>query len=293
MSAHPPKSRWIVAAAFAGWCVVSPPGTAGADAVVTYTTTQHGGNYAPRNVVVSWVEDANGAFVKTIGRWANARKSHLVGWIAKAGNNDADAVSGASRQDHSQIVTATWDLKNKAGNEVPDGTYTVRMELADSNSSTAAQNDQGTYTLVKGATATTLSAVKSGGFTATLKFTPNASLTCNNGKVDAGETCDPPGSCPTSCAQSADACMPNVLVGSAAGCTAACVVQPISACVAGDGCCPMGCDASTDSDCDAAAAGASDNTVTGGCDAGAGAGAELAGGWLVLGAVLLGRRRRR
>ena len=37
------------------------------------TTTPGTGNYAPRNVVAVWVEDNNGAFVKTIGRWANTR----------------------------------------------------------------------------------------------------------------------------------------------------------------------------------------------------------------------------
>jgi hypothetical protein len=282
---------FLVVAGLAGWSVLSPA-PAHANVVVTYTTTPHGGNYAPRNVVAAWVEDANGAFVKTISRWSAARTSHLVAWIAKAGANDADAVSGATRQSHAQPVTATWDLKNKAGNEVPDGTYTIRMELADSNSNAAAQNDQGTYTVVKNTSPATQSNVKSGGFTATINYTPSASPTCNNGVVDVGETCDPPGSCPATCAASADACMPNVLVGSAAGCTAACVVQPVTACVAGDGCCPMGCDATTDSDCDAAAgpSGGDGTNVVGGCAAGGGA--QLAVGWLVIGLGLLIRRRR-
>ena len=247
------------------WGGLSPGSAVAGGVTVDYTTTAHGGNYAPRNVVVAWVEDGTGAFVKTIGRWAATRKSHLVAWTAKAGGADADAVSGATRQDHTQTVKATWDLKNKAGNEVPDGTYTIRMELADSNSSLATQNDQGTYTLVKGATASTQTAAKSGGFTATIAFTPNVSATCNNGKLDAGETCDPPGSCPTSCAATGDACRPNVLTGSAAGCTAACVVQPITACANGDGCCPMGCDATTDNDC---VAGAGGNEIMGGCAVG-------------------------
>jgi uncharacterized protein (TIGR03382 family) len=259
--------------------------------VVTSTTTSHGGSFAPRNVVATWVEDASGVFIKTISRWANARKSHLVAWIAKAGGNDVDAISGATRQDHSRPVIATWDLKNKAGNEVPDGTYTIRMELADSNSSTPAQNDQGTYTFVKNTAAATQANVKSGGFTTTINYTPNASPTCNNGMIDAGETCDPPGTCPTSCAASADACMPNELVGSAAGCTAACVVQPITECVAGDGCCPMGCDASLDADCDAGAgSGGGGAAVNGGCTAGGGV--QAAAGWLLLGLFVIVRRRR-
>lgn len=39
-----------------------------------------------------------GYFEKTIGRWAGTRKSHLSGWIAKAGSNDTNAITGATRQ---------------------------------------------------------------------------------------------------------------------------------------------------------------------------------------------------
>ncbi len=283
-----------------GWCVLSPVSPASANVVVTTTTTSHNGSFAPRNVVATWVEDATGTFVKTISRWANTRKSHLIAWIGKAGPNDADAISGATRQDHSVPVVATWDLKNAAGNEVPDGTYTIRIELADSDSSAAGQNDQGTYTFVKNTTASTQDSLKSGGFTATIKFTPDVSASCNNGVIDPGETCDPPGSCPTSCAASADACSPNVLVGSAAGCTAACVVQPITACIGGDGCCPAGCDATSDSDCEPATStsgngngsgtASGSNQVMGGCAAGGGS--QIAASWLVLALFLFARRRR-
>ena len=262
-------------------------GPGDANVVVTYKTTPHGGSYAPRNVVVTWVEDSAGNFIKTLDRWAATRKSHLVGWIAKAGNNDVDAVSGATRQDHAQTLMATWDLKTKAGVDVPDGTYTIRMELADSNSTVATQNDQGTYTFVKSSTAATQTNVTSGGFTTTIAYTPNASATCNNNTIDPGETCDPPGTCPTSCADSGDACMPNVLVGTAAGCTAQCIPQAVTACASADGCCPAGCDATTDSDCSAGSGGG--GSLTGGCATGGG-GAQLVIGWLVLGALLAFRR---
>jgi uncharacterized protein (TIGR03382 family) len=70
------------------------------------------------------------------------------------------------------------------------------------------------------------------------------------------------------------------LVGSAGTCDAACVAQPITECVSGDGCCADGCDESNDSDC-------AGNNVTGGCDAGAGHSFALA-----LFALLLLKRRR-
>jgi hypothetical protein len=78
---------------------------------------------------------------------------------------------------------------------------------------------------------------------------------CGDGKVDPGETCD--GNCPTSC-QKPDACTTAVLTGSAQGCTAACTYTETTACLSLDGCCPAGCTATLDGDCErtAPAAGA-------------------------------------
>ena len=73
---------------------------------------------------------------------------------------------------------------------------------------------------------------------------------CGNSIVEAGETCDPPANCPTACDDS-NSCTTDTLTGSAANCDAACNYAPISACTGGDGCCPAGCDATTDTDCSA------------------------------------------
>lgn len=256
---------------------------------VTFSTTPTGGNYAPRNIVAAWIEDAGGGFVKTIGRWAATRRSHLVAW-ATASGQDADAVSGATRSSHNGTLTATWDLRDRAGAEVPDGTYTIRLEVADSNANTAGQNNQGTFSFVKGPTSTSSSDGTTEFPTVAIDYSA-ASATCDNGVIDSGETCDPPGTCPTSCAASGDACAPNQLVGSAAGCTAECVPQAITACVSGDGCCPASCDPASDDDC---AGGGGDDTgqVTGGCATGGGGLGHGAAG-LVLAAGLWARRRRR
>ncbi len=75
--------------------------------------------------------------------------------------------------------------------------------------------------------------------------------TCGNGVVERPvETCDPgvDGSCPTACAP-AGSCATVTLRGTAATCSAACVVTPVVACASGDGCCPPGCTAATDDDC--------------------------------------------
>lgn len=140
---------------------------------VTATSSQGGGQYAPKNVVAIWIEGPGGTFVKTIDRWANARKQHLVAWTTAAGATDADAVSGATRANHATPLNATWDLKNKQGTVIPDGTYTVRMESTDLNASTAGQNHQGTFTFVKGPTAQMQTALSNGGFSnVSITFTP-------------------------------------------------------------------------------------------------------------------------
>lgn len=71
---------------------------------------------------------------------------------------------------------------------------------------------------------------------------------CGNGLIESGEQCDPPGTCPTMCPN--QACTKFTMQGSAAACTATCVVSGTqAACVHDDGCCPAGCNASTDRDC--------------------------------------------
>jgi len=156
-------SRWIVVAvtAFTG---VAAPAAEAATLTATFTTTANGGNYAPNNVVAVWVEGPGGTFVRTIGRWSLARTQHLVAWNLKAGAGDADAVSGATRSNHVAPLTVSWNLTDKQGQVVADGTYTIRMELADANSNTAAQNRQGTFTFVKSGTMQVQSGLANGGF---------------------------------------------------------------------------------------------------------------------------------
>lgn len=76
----------------------------------------------------------------------------------------------------------------------------------------------------------------------------DCSPTCGNGTIEGNETCD--GDCPTTC-DDGDACTNDSLSGSAAQCNAVCVYAPQTACVDGDGCCPIGCTSVTDDDCTA------------------------------------------
>jgi len=266
----------IVAIALA---VATP--ASGAGLSVDFTTTPNGGPYAPKNIVVVWIEDASGAFVKTIGRWSATRTSHLVAWIASSGS-DTDAVTSATRPNHVNPLRVVWDLKDRSGTVVPDGTYTIHMELADSNSTMPSQNHEGTFTFVKGPTGSSQPGLTNGGFI-NVTVTYTAAAQCNNGMVDVGETCD--GNCPTSCQASTDACKPITMQGAAATCDAVCVETEITDCVDGDGCCAAGCTADNDSDC----AGGPSGSVEGGCSAAQGTPAL----GIALAMLLLGRRRRR
>jgi hypothetical protein len=238
------------------------------------------------------VDQDPGPFVKTIGRWASVEADHLVAWQAMAGLNDVDAVTGATRADHLMKLDATWDLKDKAGMPVPDGTYTIRIETSDSNASSSAQNNQGTFTFVKGLQPQVQTNLTGGSVVpyteVTIDYNPTAGE-CNNNVVDPGETCDPPGSCPVDCDQSVTtSCAPAILVGNAATCTASCVITAITQCTSGDDCCPEGCTIAEDSDC-----GGDQNEVSGGCAASDSGGGALAGFALFGTALLVGSRRRR
>ena len=268
---------------------------------ITFTTTPSGGVYAPNNVVAAWIQNAGGTHLRTVGLWSAVRTQHLVSYRAAAGINDsnalpADAVSGASRLNHQGALTLIWNLRDKAGNIVPDGTYTIRLELADENATTAAQNNQATFTFTKGAAPQMQTGLTQGGFTGvTVDFDPQR-VACGDGVVDApDETCDytVQGSCVVSqqgCA-SADKCMPAVFMGNPMACNADCVVQPITMCKDQDGCCPEGCTEESDRDCvdggTGGGGGGGGDDLNGGCSTGAGGGLAI----FALFALVLARRR--
>ncbi len=78
-----------------------------------------------------------------------------------------------------------------------------------------------------------------------------APASCGNRSVEAGEACDPPGTCPTRCPSDGDDCTLEVVVGDARACQARCRSMPIRSCSGGtsDRCCPTGCVGKTDVDC--------------------------------------------
>jgi hypothetical protein len=143
---------------------------AGEVLIVSFETSPNGGPFAPKNVVAVWIQGSGNAFEKTIARWAGERAQYLVAWNAASGT-DTDAISGATRTSHTGRLTAQWDLTDAAGLPVPDGTYTIRLELADQNATLAEQNHQAIFTFEKNGTASTQSVAGSGFLNVTIEYT--------------------------------------------------------------------------------------------------------------------------
>ncbi len=106
--------------------------------LVTTTTSETGGNYAPRNIVAIWIENEQGEFVKTLLAYAQTRKTHLNTWQASttaAGTmyNTTDAITGATKSSHN-TRECIWNCTDYNGLIMEDGNYYVWMELTDKNS---------------------------------------------------------------------------------------------------------------------------------------------------------------
>ncbi len=119
---------------------VSGTATSTAQTRVDPRGSGRGGNrsYAPQNIMAIWIEDSNGKFVKTL--LVNSRRytDYLSSWktvTSAAGStfNAVDAVTGATNMDHG-VRTCTWDGTDINGKIVADGSYFVKMELTETNS---------------------------------------------------------------------------------------------------------------------------------------------------------------
>ncbi len=112
--------------------------TAGAAGVagrleVSFATEVYGGKYAPANCGAVWIEDAVGAYVRTLELWAGERQPSVVSWSASICGDDptiADVVTGATLKQPASH-TATWDTKDFLGNIVSDGLYSLWMQVTE------------------------------------------------------------------------------------------------------------------------------------------------------------------
>jgi hypothetical protein len=114
---------------------------------VSFMSVGPGGRYAPRNCGAVWIEDASGKFVKTIERWTAIRERYLENWSMASGGWGFSIFGGSSgdNPDQVDVVTAgtlsrhqmhmsSWNMKNVDGEVVPDGMYTVVVEVSEGSS---------------------------------------------------------------------------------------------------------------------------------------------------------------
>lgn len=106
------------------------PPTAKTGLIFSAITSTAGGAFAPRHVVVIWVEDSIGNFVKTLTLNAKIRSYDLTNWYNASKNNTEDASTGATRSTHG-IIYAVWNGTDSHGSVVKDGNYRICMELSD------------------------------------------------------------------------------------------------------------------------------------------------------------------
>jgi len=104
---------------------------------ISVSTSETGGNYAPRNIVAIWIENDNGEFIKTLMAYAQNRKTHLNIWQASTSTagvefNDVDAITGPTRNSHA-TRECLWNALDYNQNLMPDGVYHIWMELTDKN----------------------------------------------------------------------------------------------------------------------------------------------------------------
>jgi hypothetical protein len=114
----------------AGFDAMTPPGSAGT-LKTQFTTISMGGTWAPDNVGAVWIEDASERYIKTLELWAGVRKKSLYKWGVRACHKpEVDVVTRATLPMH-QTHEVSWNGKDLNGLLVPDGTYTLFIEVTE------------------------------------------------------------------------------------------------------------------------------------------------------------------
>jgi hypothetical protein len=91
-----------------------------------------GYTYQPKNVGAIWVSDASGTLVKSLEVWAATRRRYLTGYASALAGGSVDVTASATLTSH-RAHHVTWDMRDKSGAAVAEGTYNLVIELTDGN----------------------------------------------------------------------------------------------------------------------------------------------------------------
>lgn len=124
------------AAAMGDRCVGAPGSSDGTPGTLTvdFMTQIIGERWKPANVGAVWIEDAAGAYIKTIELWAGLRIGSLYRWhehACTAAWPEVDVVTAATRPNHDQPHHSVWKGKDLNGKLVPDGIYQLFIEVTE------------------------------------------------------------------------------------------------------------------------------------------------------------------
>lgn len=126
---------------------------------VNAITTNTGGNFTPYNVVAIWIENSAGEFVKSLTVYAIVRRYELSKWFSSSAGNLVDAKTGATKSSFGTI-TGYWNGKDTKGAIVPDGKYTLWLEISDKGG----MGNASSFTFTKGVTTEILAPENAIGF---------------------------------------------------------------------------------------------------------------------------------
>lgn len=102
----------------------------GAKATVSWTYSSSGGGMARNPYMAVWIEDAQGAYVKTLALYHRQSGDNwlreLSGWYTSSGGTDTTTSGTVPAGSY----TASWDGSAAAGGQVEQGTYYVCVESA-------------------------------------------------------------------------------------------------------------------------------------------------------------------
>lgn len=130
----------ILSSAIFFFCVSISANSADKPVTITAKTTSYGGEWAPHNFVFIWIQKPDSTYIKTIYAKLTELKyaAYFKTWLKAKGIlgkellADIDGMTGATgRPDHESQITATWDLKDRNGNPVPQGTYQFCIEMTE------------------------------------------------------------------------------------------------------------------------------------------------------------------
>ncbi|HLP05394.1 MAG TPA: DUF2271 domain-containing protein [Paludibacter sp.] len=147
-------------------CFLSMQAQTNGTLTVTTTTSSPGANtgYDPKNVLAIWVQDSAGKLVNTmLYNTSNGNSSAadltvwygLIGsWTNRAAKVNVDGITGATNSNYG-TKTCYWG-KTVNISTVPDGVYTVKMEILCDNVSVGTSGHKiVAYTFTKGAATST------------------------------------------------------------------------------------------------------------------------------------------